>query len=220
MQKADGIEIDIRLTSDHHIVCHHDESTLRTTGIEKVIGETTLNELKKLDCGGWFGAAWKNERIPELKEVLRLLPINKELFIEVKTKEAIVPFLLKEIDDSHVDMNQITVISFYSKVIETIKKSVPQIKCNLLIAFEHKKIDMAKLSNLVKKIKADGVGAQNHQDLNGDLIKSLNKINKSVHVWTVNSRKQAELYLEKGIDSITTNKPIYIRNHLEKLNLS
>ena len=79
---------------------------------------------------------------------------------------------------------------------------------------------MAKLSNLVKKIKADGVGAQNHQDLNGDLIKSLNKINKSVHVWTVNSREQAELYLEKGIDSITTNKPIYIRNHLEKLNLS
>ena len=156
MQKADGIEIDIRLTSDHHIVCHHDKSTLRTTGIEKVIGETTLNELKKLDCGGWFGASWKNERIPELKEVLRLLPINKELFIEVKTKEEIVPFLLKEINDSHVDMNQITVISFYSKVIETIKKSVPQIKCNLLIAFEHKKIDMAKLSNLVKRLKQMG----------------------------------------------------------------
>jgi glycerophosphoryl diester phosphodiesterase len=60
LQKADGIEIDIRLTSDHHIVCHHDKSTLRTTGIEKVISETTLNELKKLDCGGWFGASWKN----------------------------------------------------------------------------------------------------------------------------------------------------------------
>ena len=129
------------------------------------------------------------------RQVLRFLPINKELFIEVKTKEEIVPFLLKEINDSHVDMNQITVISFYSKVIETIKKSVPQIKCNLLIAFEHNKIDMDKLSDLVKMIKADGVGAQNHQDLNRDLIESLNKINRSVHVWTVNSRKQAELYL-------------------------
>ena len=37
-------------------------------------------------------------------------------------------------------------------------------------------------------------------------------------VWTVNSSLEAEEYLRIGIDSITTNKPIYIRNHLEKLN--
>ncbi len=198
-------------------MCHHDKSTLRTTGIEKIISETTLSEVKKLDCGSWFGSSWKNERIPELREVFSLLPSNKELFIEVKTKEDIVPFLLKEINDSRVDLNQITVISFYPKVIETVKSKVPDIKCNLLIAFEHQKIDMENLLDLVKKIGADGVGAQNHQSLTKNLIESLNNINKSTHVWTVNSRKQAEQYLENGIDSITTNKPIYIRNHLEKL---
>ena len=53
----------------------------------------TLEEVKSLDCGSWFGKAWKGERVPELKEILRALPRKKEIFIEVKTKEEIVPFL-------------------------------------------------------------------------------------------------------------------------------
>ena len=38
-QNADGIEIDVRLTKDHKLVCMHDKSTRRTADQELVIKE-------------------------------------------------------------------------------------------------------------------------------------------------------------------------------------
>ena len=37
----------------------------------------------------------------------------------------------------------------------------------------------------------------------------LRNFNKSVHVWTVNSKDDAEYYFKKGVDSITTNRPYF-----------
>ena len=54
-QNADGIEVDVRLTKDHKLVCMHDKNTLRTAGQELVIKESTLNKLKSLDVGLWKG---------------------------------------------------------------------------------------------------------------------------------------------------------------------
>ena len=45
----------------------------------------------------------------------------------------------------------------------------------------------------------------------------LRNFNKSVHVWTVNSADDAENYFKKGVDSITTNRPYFLRNHLKKM---
>ena len=36
-------------------------------------------------------------------------------------------------------------------------------------------------------------------------------------VWTVDDVKSANEYLKIGIDSITTNRPLYLRNELENL---
>ena len=178
----------------------------------------TLEEVKSLDCGSWFGKAWKGERVPELKEILRALPRKKEIFIEVKTKEEIVPFLLENIDREKVDVECMTVISFFPEVIRKVKEIDPFIKCNLLIAFDYESINLQEIIDLVISTGADGVGAQNHKKLNLDFIMAIKEIRKTVHVWTVNSSLEAEEYLRIGIDSITTNKPIHIRNHLEKLN--
>ena len=94
-QKADGVEVDVRLTSDNRVICHHDKNTKRTTGENKLVAETTFKELKTLDCGNWFGKSWLGQKIPELKEVFNCLK-NQEIFIEVKTKEEIIPYLIKD----------------------------------------------------------------------------------------------------------------------------
>src|SRR5512140_286258 len=56
-QGADGIEADFRLTADGRIVCMHDETTGRTTGVNLNIADTALKELRRLDAGLWKGAA-------------------------------------------------------------------------------------------------------------------------------------------------------------------
>lgn len=218
-QLADGVEVDIRLTLDNKIVCHHDKSALRTTGIDRKIEDMSLEEIQSLDCGSWFGENWSDERIPELKDVLKSVPKDKEIYIEVKTKEEIVPFLLRDIDEQELSIDQITVITFFPEVIREIKRRDANIKCNLLIAFDYKDIAVDEIIDLAVKINANGLGAQNHKRLNRQFIQSLKNTGKSVHVWTVNSRKEAEEYLKNGIDSITTNKPLYLRNHLEQVEL-
>ena len=59
----------------------------------------SLEEVRALECGSWFGKSWSNEKIPQLKDVLESLPVDKQIFIEVKTNKEIVPFLLKIILD-------------------------------------------------------------------------------------------------------------------------
>ena len=206
----------MRLTADNRIVCHHDKDTSRTTGQPKLISETSLKDLKSLECGSWLGNQWSEEKIPELWEVMELLPFHMELFIEVKTRKEIVEKLLEEIQKAK-DLKKITVISFYPEVIEAIKEKAKNIKCNLLVAFEYKDISTKEIIQKVKIIGADGVGAQNHHKFSHEMIQSLQEEEISSHVWTVDEGSEGEEYLKKGVDSITTNKPLYLRNYLEKL---
>ena len=190
---------------------------MRTTGFDKNIDEVTFTELRSLDCSYGFGKDWQTEKIPEIKEVFSILPHNKDIFIEVKTREIIVPYLLQEIENQKVALDQITVISFYPEVIRRIKEHNIDIKCNLLIAFDYENIKTSKIEEIIQSIGADGLGAQNHKRFNNELIKMLRNFNKSVHVWTVNSTDDAEYYIKKGVDSITTNRPYFLRNHLKKM---
>ena len=190
---------------------------MRTTGFDKTIDEVSFMELQSLDCSYGFGEEWKKEKIPEIKEVFSILPHDKDIFIEVKTKEVIVPYLLQEIESQKAALSQITVISFYPEVIRAIKERNENIKCNLLVAFDYENIKTSKIEEIIQSIGADGLGAQNHKRFNNELIKMLRNFNKSVHVWTVNSTDDAEYYFKKGVDSITTNRPYFLRNHLKKM---
>ena len=218
-QQADGVEVDIRLTADKEIICHHDKNALRTTGKDRLIKEMTLDEVNSLECGSWFGKAWREEKVPKLTKILSILPEGKEIFIEVKTNEVIVPYLIEDIYHQNIDIDKITIISFFPEVIRSVKKNNPELKCNLLIAFDYKRIEVNEILDSVLSIDANGVGAQNHDRLNEELIGSLKEIGKSTHVWTVDSDKEAERYLELGINSITTNRPLFLRKHLKLLQL-
>jgi glycerophosphoryl diester phosphodiesterase len=92
-QQADGVEIDIKLSKDGHIVAFHDHGTARTTGANHTLAELTLAELRDLDAGSWKNARFAGERIPALEEILAIIPPGKRLFIEIKAGPDIVPEL-------------------------------------------------------------------------------------------------------------------------------
>ena len=73
-QSADGVEVDVRLTKDLKLVCIHDKNTLRTSGKDALVKNTTLEDLRKMDFGAWRGKEWINEPIPVLEEVIELIP--------------------------------------------------------------------------------------------------------------------------------------------------
>ena len=57
---ADGLECDVRLSRDGHLVLHHDRTVRRTTGSRGVVSDMTLEELRQLNF-----AAKRPERADE-----------------------------------------------------------------------------------------------------------------------------------------------------------
>ena len=180
-----------------------------------VIKDSNYKDLKKLDVGSWFGDEWKKERIPILREVMDLIPNRKEIYIEVKTGTEIINQLLKDIYQYKEKINEISIISFYPKVIKEIKSIAPELTANLLVNFEGPKlIEENDIVRIMQEINADGIGAQNHKSLDIHFFNKINRENKKVHVWTVNSKEEAKRYYELGLDSVTTNCPGKIREYL------
>ena len=66
---ADGIEFDIRLTADDRLVVMHDANVDRCTDGTGPVAEHSLDDLRRLDAGGWFGSAFRGERVPAFTEV-------------------------------------------------------------------------------------------------------------------------------------------------------
>jgi len=89
--EADIIETDIRLSSDGIAVIIHDDNTERTTGINKIIKNTTLTEITSLEASytNRFGNIFKGEKIPTVKEALVLFKErNAKCILEFKDIEA------------------------------------------------------------------------------------------------------------------------------------
>ena len=52
---ADAVELDVRLSRDGVPVVLHDASLERTTGVAAQVADVTLDQLRRLDAGAWFG---------------------------------------------------------------------------------------------------------------------------------------------------------------------
>ena len=83
-QKADGVELDVHLSSDGKLMVIHDETVDRTSNGTGRVVDMTCQELKKLDFSNGM-PGYKDVRIPTLKEVYGLLK-NTNLTINVEIK--------------------------------------------------------------------------------------------------------------------------------------
>jgi glycerophosphoryl diester phosphodiesterase len=76
---ADGVEVDVHLTKDRHLVCLHDATLERTSNGSGAVSDHTLAQLRRLDFHSWKGARLPAEygsgstqllTFPELIELL------------------------------------------------------------------------------------------------------------------------------------------------------
>ena len=210
LQNADAIEGDFRLTKDDQIVCMHDENTLRTCGEKLVVSESSYSELCRLDASFQFDNI-PSQSVPLLSDVFKTVPDNKAVYIEVKCGPEIVPALITAIINSNLRKEQISIIAFDTSVIKALKSVAPHIKANLLydVALP---VDSSELLDRLKNTKADGLGSNNMNSK--ELIDVIRQAGFEYHSWTVDDSKTAKKLLEWGVNSITTNRPGYLRQQL------
>lgn len=82
---ADAVELDVQLSADGHVVALHDQTLDRTTDGRGWVGDFSLSELRRLDAGAWFGAAFCGQRIPTLNEVAVWAKGRTRLVVEIKS---------------------------------------------------------------------------------------------------------------------------------------
>ncbi len=105
-----GFELDVRRAKDALVILHDADLKRTTSGTGKV-GDHTLAQLKNLDAGGWFDAAFAGETVPTLDEVFALLHRRgKPGLVAVDLKEAGVEAEVVELAKRHRVLGRIVCI--------------------------------------------------------------------------------------------------------------
>lgn len=215
---ADAIEGDFYLTRDGRIVAIHDGTTKRTAGVNIKVADSTFAQLSQLDVGRWKGPQFAGEKIPTLTQVLATVPEGKKIFIEIKCGPEIVPKLKQQLAASTLAASQTVVISFDDSVISAVKQQIPEIKAHWLTGYEQDKVTkkwsptLNQVLATLRRIKADGLDTQaNSEVVDQNLVSQLRSSGLEFHVWTVDEPAVATHFQHLGVDSITTNRPAFIR---------
>jgi glycerophosphoryl diester phosphodiesterase len=219
-QKAAAAEFDVHLTKDRRIVVIHDKDTKRVAGVDKKIANSTLAEIRMLDVGKWKGTQFAGQKIPTLKEMLATVPAGKRVFVEVKTGPDIVPELDRELRASGLRPEQTPIISFNAQVVAEVKRVRPDLFAYWVVsmkAAKGKEVPTAEaLITRAKGMHADGLDLSVTPALDKAFADKVRAAGLKLYVWTVNDISVARRMVEIRVDGITTDRPGWLLQHLEK----
>mgnify|MGYP000223349386 CR=1 FL=1 len=222
--RADGIEIDVRLTADGEVVLYHDESLKRLVGDERRVGDLSRAELADVDVGSWFGDAHLGERIPGLDEVLASVRGRASLMIELKPDpgrelelvDAVVETLEAESKlrraCRHGAEDRITALACGDPDIMG-EMHVAAMSPWLLreVILREPRLRTTLLAQLVMTGTLERQGfdalALRHNRINEEEVRLARHYGYELHGWTINDRTRMSQLIDLGVDAIITDRP-------------
>ena len=212
-QGADAVECDIYLAKDNRIMVIHDHNTKRTChGKNFEIKDTPSLLLRDLDAGLWKGPQFKGEKIPFLTDIIKTIPKDKKLVIEIKCSADVLPFLNKVAEKSN-RLSDFIFICFDWEVMVQTHQLFPENACYWLSSTK---------SGLRKKMEQSveagmkGVNLQ-YKIIDEEVIAWAKELKLEVLAWTVDDPAEARRLIGLGVTKITTNRPKWLKEEVEKL---
>lgn len=216
---TDACELDLYLTADGEIVAIHDKDSRRTTGVAKVVKESSLAELRALDAGSWKAARYAGERIPTLAECLATLPEGRQrFFLEIKCGPEVVPVLARQLEAWKPRAAQLCIIAFDREVTRESKKAMPWMKVYRLsseVTKDKKPVDLAALIADTVADGLDGLDLGLKWKWDAAMVGKIRAAGLELYVWTVNQPEDARRLAALGVDGITTDDPVMLRAALK-----
>lgn len=207
-------EFDLQLTADHELILFHDTDMLRITGKAGRPCDETRHEISKRDAGSHYALTHKNERIPSLKQVLKRaeslpLKINFELkmnhsdrYPPEQYEDMIVKVLLKEMNTSTLIQTNAPRLSSFSHA------------CLSALHDASYPGDLALISDHFRKEDLDFLNAinarayhLNYLYLTQQHIQVCHSKGLEVLGYTINSKPDAQAFLDMGGDGFFTDRP-------------
>lgn len=223
---ADGVECDVRLTADHHLVCVHDRRVDRTSNGAGLVSTLELSRLEELDWASWKTPPGDAEG-PDQDEVRgRLLTLRRLLDTLVATGSDVLTLIETKHPTRHGDdvektlvqvlrsydldsgdvpgRPHVRVMSFSARALQRVYRLSPKVRLVLLIA---DRVSAKPLDGTLPR----GVGTVG---LDIRLVRRKPKVVRrfrarghDVFVWTVDEPADLDLCAELGVDVVITNRP-------------
>jgi glycerophosphoryl diester phosphodiesterase len=204
---ADGVELDVKLTMDGHVIVIHDSTVDRTTDGKGRVASLTLEDIRKLDAGKRFNEKFAGTKVPLLEEVFEVVGKDKMINIELKnykTPRGGLVIKVCELIKRHNNHNQILFSSFFSSSLKVAAQTLPEVPRGLL----------AMPGFLGLWARSFGFMFGDYQALHPHIsstsreqMQRAHRINRRVHVWTVNTPEEINRLKEWGVDGIITDDP-------------
>jgi len=221
-QQADAVELDIMLSRDGKIVVFHDKDTKRLGGVDKPVVEQTLQELQALDVGRWKNERFTGTRIPDFSRILATIPSGKRLFIEIKCGPEILPELKRELAAADRPPAQTALIGFSADTMAAAKRQFPNLEVFWIVDIKpnpksgKKTPPVEELIAGAKSAGVDGLDLSACEAIDEEFGSRILNSGLKLAVWTVNDPQLARQMIRAGVQSLTTDRPAWMREQLQK----
>jgi glycerophosphoryl diester phosphodiesterase len=213
---ADGVELDVHLTSDGIPVVIHDARVDGTTDGTGLVNDLSLAEIRRLDAGSHSGAtagshsgatdAFAGELVPTLEEVLA--SFGEQLLINIELKAQIRPQAQAQLETTVAELvrglalqERVWVSSFKPYALYRMRQVAPEIGCGLL--YSPLSLGAAWLAPITPF-----EALHPHLTLAPPwFVRLAHAMGKRVVVWTVDDVDRGASLLDAGVDVLITNNP-------------
>ncbi|KAF2414575.1 hypothetical protein B1729_03890 [Microbacterium sp. B35-04] len=201
----DYVEVDVALTADRHPVLMHDKSVDRTTDGRGRLASLTLTEVRALDAGSWFDAAYAGTPVPTFTEFLDVLvAADARAIVELKGgwDAAAIDAAVAEVAARSLE-RRIVFASFDARTL-ALAAAESEVLSRLLI-LKHLPSDVV---SAVAESGARGVLVSRKAVLaRPGIVDELHAVGARVVVYTLNSDTQWDAVTALGVDGIVTDDP-------------
>ena len=216
---AGGLELDVHLTRDGHVVVIHDPTLDRTTNRTGAVSEMTLDELREPDAGHNFSPEGStlpyrglNLRIPTLVEVLREFPgvtANIDMKADRPGIEAAVMDVLREADAE----GRVLVVSSRYGAVRRFRRisrghiSTGASRWETVIFYLFSNLRLERLLSPAYDALQVPVRHRGLKLVTQRFLDAAHDRGVRVDVWTINEADEMRMLLDLGVDVIMSDRP-------------
>lgn len=223
---ADGLELDVHLSSDGIVVVHHDDTLDRTTNATGAVAARTAAELQKVDAGCRFAARQSPAAVdghlrvrdvdveltgvPTLRDVLRRYP-GARIIVEMKVDSvAMGQAVAREIRDADA-VTRVCAAGYGLRSLTAVREALPAVATSA--SFNEVRVALYR-SWARWPARRPPYGGYQVPEFAGRMrvvsrqfIQQAHARGLKVQLWTIDTVEDMQRLLEWGVDGLISNRP-------------
>jgi len=213
---ADGLELDVHLSSDGVVVVHHDETLDRTTGGSGRLARLSAAELAAIDAGcrftvdGRYPFRAQGIGVPTLREVLRRYP-DIPVIIEMKVNTPQMGEALAAEVRRAGAVDRVCAAGFGPLAVRAARRALPEMASSACAPEVRLALYRSWCRWPVHGVVYGGYQVPEvsggHRIVSPRFVRDSHAAGLQIQVWTVDEEGDMVRLLDWGVDAVISNRP-------------